>query len=49
MAPEVIEHRPYGYKADVFSFAIVVWELLTGEVPYMQLTPLQVGPCYDGV
>jgi serine/threonine protein kinase len=41
MAPEVIEHKPYDYKADVFSFGIVLWELLTGKVPYADLTPLQ--------
>eukprot|EP00271_Cylindrocystis_brebissonii_P000612 TRINITY_DN1072_c0_g1_i1.p1 TRINITY_DN1072_c0_g1~~TRINITY_DN1072_c0_g1_i1.p1 ORF type:complete len:618 (-),score=150.57 TRINITY_DN1072_c0_g1_i1:368-2221(-) len=41
MAPEVIEHRPYNHKADVFSFGIVLWELLTGKLPYADLTPLQ--------
>ncbi|RAL46487.1 hypothetical protein DM860_004766 [Cuscuta australis] len=41
MAPEVIEHKPYDHRADVFSFGIVMWELLTGEVPYAYLTPLQ--------
>ncbi|KAH9710743.1 serine/threonine-protein kinase STY17 [Citrus sinensis] len=41
MAPEVIEHKPYDYKADVFSFGIALWELLTGELPYAGLTPLQ--------
>lgn len=41
MAPEVIEHKAYDHKADVFSFGIVLWELLTGELPYSQLTPLQ--------
>ncbi|XAR49642.1 Dual-specificity kinase [Bertholletia excelsa] len=41
MAPEVINHQPYDQKADVFSFAIVLWELVTAEVPYGTMTPLQ--------
>lgn len=51
MAPEVIEHKPYDHKADVFSFAIVLWELLTGQIPYAFLTPLQaaVGVVQNGL
>ncbi|KAK1431353.1 hypothetical protein QVD17_07810 [Tagetes erecta] len=41
MAPEVIEHKPYNHKADVFSFGIVMWELLAKKLPYANLTPLQ--------
>ncbi|XP_024393860.1 serine/threonine-protein kinase STY46 [Physcomitrium patens] len=41
MAPEIIEHKPYDCKADVFSFGVVLWELITGQVPYTYLTPLQ--------
>lgn len=41
MAPEVIEHKPYDQKADVFSFGVILWELLTGLIPYSELTPLQ--------
>ena len=41
MAPEVIEHNPYRERADVFSFGITMWELLTARVPYEQMTPLQ--------
>ncbi|CAO2834060.1 unnamed protein product [Amaranthus hypochondriacus] len=41
MAPEVINHQPYDQKADVFSFAIVLWELMTAKIPYENMTPLQ--------
>ncbi|KAG6544341.1 hypothetical protein Mapa_014175 [Marchantia paleacea] len=41
MSPEVLEHKPYDHKADVYSFGIMIWEVLTGEVPYAGLTPLQ--------
>ncbi|KAI3736649.1 hypothetical protein L2E82_26588 [Cichorium intybus] len=41
MAPEVINHQQYDQKADVFSFAIVLWELVTAKVPYENMTPLQ--------
>ncbi|PUZ49615.1 hypothetical protein GQ55_7G340500 [Panicum hallii var. hallii] len=41
MAPEVINHKPYDHRADVFSFAVVLWELVTSKIPYENLTPLQ--------
>ncbi|XP_076940980.1 serine/threonine-protein kinase STY46-like [Bidens hawaiensis] len=41
MAPEVINHQLYDQKADVFSFAIVLWELVTAKIPYENMTPLQ--------
>ncbi|XP_068661889.1 serine/threonine-protein kinase STY46-like isoform X2 [Aristolochia californica] len=41
MAPEVINHQPYDQKADVFSFSVVLWELVTAKIPYENLTPLQ--------
>ncbi|KAJ6708674.1 SERINE/THREONINE-PROTEIN KINASE STY46-LIKE [Salix koriyanagi] len=51
MAPEVIDHELYDHKADVFSFGIVLWELLTGELPYEHLSPLQaaVGVLQQGL
>ena len=34
MAPEIVKQEEYSEKADVFSFAIILWELVTGENPY---------------
>ncbi|XP_059461374.1 serine/threonine-protein kinase STY46-like isoform X2 [Corylus avellana] len=41
MAPELIEHKAYDHKVDVFSFGVLLWELLTRKLPYEHLTPLQ--------
>lgn len=35
MAPEVFRHEPYNFKVDQYSFAIVLWQLLTREKPYV--------------
>jgi serine/threonine protein kinase len=32
MAPELIRNEPYGKTVDVWSYGVVLWELLTGEV-----------------
>jgi len=38
MAPEVAQCRPYNHKADVYSFGIIFWEILSGKRPYEGLT-----------
>ncbi|CAD8189712.1 unnamed protein product [Paramecium octaurelia] len=38
MAPEVFQNVPYTIKADVYSFAIVLWEICCRETPYKQLS-----------
>ena len=38
MAPEVALSRPYNYKAEVFSYASVVWELGALQKPYEALS-----------
>ncbi|XP_074077276.1 serine/threonine-protein kinase TNNI3K isoform X2 [Macrotis lagotis] len=40
MAPEVFTQcTRYTIKADVFSYALCLWELLTGEIPFAHLKP----------
>ena len=34
MAPEVLENRPYSLEADVYSFGIVMWEILARQPPF---------------
>ncbi|XP_055708049.1 mitogen-activated protein kinase kinase kinase 13 isoform X2 [Phlebotomus papatasi] len=34
MAPEVIKSEPCSEKVDIWSYGIVLWELLTCEIPY---------------
>ncbi|WOK94082.1 serine/threonine-protein kinase HT1-like isoform X1 [Canna indica] len=41
MAPEMIQHRPYNHKVDVYSFGIVLWELITGMLPFQNMTAVQ--------
>ncbi|KAM9855559.1 raf-1 proto-oncogene, serine/threonine kinase a [Aulostomus maculatus] len=40
MAPEVIrmqDNNPYSFQSDVYSYGIVLYELMTGELPYSQI------------
>ncbi|CAI9262712.1 unnamed protein product [Lactuca saligna] len=37
---KVINHQQFDEKANVFSFAIVLWKLVTAKVPYKNMTPL---------
>lgn len=34
MAPEVIRNEPCNEKVDIWSFGVVLWEIITKEIPY---------------
>ncbi|TYK08294.1 Serine/threonine-protein kinase HT1 [Cucumis melo var. makuwa] len=38
---EMIQHRPYTQKVDLYSFGIVLWELITGMLPFQNMTAVQ--------
>lgn len=42
MAPEVMASRPYTEKADVYSYGIMLWEMLTSDYPFRGLRDVQV-------
>ena len=39
MAPEVVRCLPYGFSADVFSFAVLFWQIFALETPFANLDP----------
>lgn len=41
LCSEMIQHRPYTQKVDVYSFGIVLWELITGMLPFQNMTAVQ--------
>lgn len=43
MAPEILRSKPYSEKADVFSFGILLWELVARKLPFFGMQPMQVG------
>lgn len=45
MAPEVLDNAPYDEKADVYSYGVVLWELITREEPFKGMHPMQVNVC----
>ncbi|XP_038679098.1 serine/threonine-protein kinase PAK 3 isoform X2 [Tripterygium wilfordii] len=42
MAPEVLQNEPSNEKSDVFSFGVILWELMTNKIPWSGLNALQV-------
>ncbi|MGH0117955.1 UNVERIFIED_CONTAM: hypothetical protein FKN15_042730 [Acipenser sinensis] len=42
MAPEVIKLSLFSKSSDIWSFGVLLWELLTGEVPYREIDALAV-------
>ncbi|KAM7254941.1 hypothetical protein ACFE04_020182 [Oxalis oulophora] len=41
MAPEMIKHKSYGKKVDVYSFGLILWEMVAGKIPYDDMNPVQ--------
>ncbi|KAI4984983.1 hypothetical protein ZWY2020_017613 [Hordeum vulgare] len=42
MAPEVLRSEPSNEKSDVYSYGVVLWELVTQKIPWDTLNPIQI-------
>lgn len=42
MAPEMLDSDDYSYKVDVYAFSIILWEMITGKIPYQGQDPLKI-------
>jgi serine/threonine protein kinase len=40
MAGEIFRHEPYNTKADMYSFAMIMYQMLTGTRPFAGLEPV---------
>lgn len=45
IAPEVLAGSHYDRAADVYAFGVILWEILTWQVPWDDLGPWQVSTC----
>ena len=41
MAPELLESNTFTEKTDVYAFAILIWEVLSGEIPWAGINQMQ--------
>ncbi len=37
MAPEVMNEEPYNEKVDIYGFGMVLWEMVTNEIPFSEM------------
>lgn len=35
MAPEILRGEKYEESSDVYSYGIILWEMVMGEIPYL--------------
>ncbi|GFY91821.1 protein kinase superfamily protein [Actinidia rufa] len=38
---KMIKRKSYGRKVDVYSFGLILWEMVSGTIPYDDMTPIQ--------
>ncbi|CAG8462700.1 12080_t:CDS:2 [Ambispora gerdemannii] len=47
IAPEVLQHKPYSKKADIYGFGMIMWEMFTCEMPFKGVPHELIWRCWD--
>ena len=42
MAPEILKGGTYQFPADIFSYGMILWELITYKIPYHNIDPMKI-------
>lgn len=42
MSPEIIQSKPANQSCDIWSYGVVLWELVTGEIPFKGIEEFQI-------
>ena len=42
MAPEILRREKYDESSDVYSFGIILWEILSEKIPHYGLSTIQI-------
>ena len=42
MSPEILRGGKYECPSDVYSFGILMWEMMTGRIPYKDFSTAQI-------
>ncbi len=42
MAPEVLACQPYGFKSDIWSIGVTLFEMITGFYPFTGATKMEI-------
>jgi serine/threonine protein kinase len=42
MAPEMLRNEPCNEKVDIWSFAVILWELLVQDIPYKNIASMAI-------